>query len=312
MIPVLCFGQNKKDLIATVNRLKNDSVSLESKIENKVNEIKINENTIALLKQKYERRGRDLKAYRMILIDTISHFENTIRLLKSTAIPDQNFEQTLIDLGYDDVIDGKVLTENINSVDSLLLDDKDKIISDLTGVEAFSALTSLYCKDNPLYNLDVSKNTALTYLECSNNELTNLDVSKNTALTYLGCGDNQLTNLDVSNNTALRVIGCGGNQLTNLDVSKNTALTFLYCMENKLTNLDLSKNTALTILYCRYNQLTSLDLTKNTALNTLDCSYNLLTSLKLNKPPYWSSLECWGNKLDCEALKFKYGFEEEN
>ena len=52
-----------------------------------------------------------------------------------TSIPDQNFEQALIDFGYDDVIDGKVLTANINSVDSLNLIDKN--ISDLTGVEAF-------------------------------------------------------------------------------------------------------------------------------------------------------------------------------
>ena len=36
-----------------------------------------------------------------------------------TSIPDQNFEQALIDLGYDDVIDRKLLTANINSVDSL-------------------------------------------------------------------------------------------------------------------------------------------------------------------------------------------------
>ena len=52
-----------------------------------------------------------------------------------TSIPDQNFEQALINFGYDDVIDGKLLTANINSVDSLFLEDKN--ISDLIGVEAF-------------------------------------------------------------------------------------------------------------------------------------------------------------------------------
>ena len=35
-------------------------------------------------------------------------------LVSTAAIPDQNFEQALIDFGYDDVIDGKVLTANIN------------------------------------------------------------------------------------------------------------------------------------------------------------------------------------------------------
>tara|TARA_B110000902_G_scaffold210182_1_gene240253 strand:+ start:1318 stop:1908 length:591 start_codon:yes stop_codon:yes gene_type:complete len=168
LFPVLCFGQNKKELIATVNRLKNDSVSLESKIENKVNEIKINENTIALLKQKNKRLVSDLNVANTLLNDTVSHFENTIRLLKNTAIPDRNFEQALIDLGYDDVIDGQVLTANINTIDSLFIVEKN--ISDLTGIEAFTALTYLDCLDNQLTNLDVSKNTALTYLDCLDNQ----------------------------------------------------------------------------------------------------------------------------------------------
>ena len=106
-----------------------------------------------------------------------------------TSIPDQNFEQALIDFGYDDVIDGKVLTANINSVDSLNLERIN--ISDLIGVEAFTALTYLYCGWNQLTSLDVSQNTALTELFCPYNQLTSLDVSKNTALTYLNCGGNQ-------------------------------------------------------------------------------------------------------------------------
>ncbi len=31
-----------------------------------------------------------------------------------TLIPDQNFEQVLVDLGYDSLINGKVLTNNIS------------------------------------------------------------------------------------------------------------------------------------------------------------------------------------------------------
>ena len=36
-----------------------------------------------------------------------------------TCIPDYFFEEALIDLGYDDIMDGEVLTANISSVDSL-------------------------------------------------------------------------------------------------------------------------------------------------------------------------------------------------
>ena len=82
-----------------------------------------------------------------------------------TSIPDQNFEQALIDFGYDDVIDGKVLTANINSVDSLFLEDKN--ISDLIGVEAFTALKYLNCYDNPLTSLDLTKNNCFNLFRVS-------------------------------------------------------------------------------------------------------------------------------------------------
>ncbi|MAM64114.1 MAG: hypothetical protein CMF92_00675, partial [Candidatus Marinimicrobia bacterium] len=120
---------------------------------------------------------------------------------QQTYVPDDNFEQALIDLGYDDVLNDSVLTANISGVTSL--DVNDKSISDLTGIEAFTALTWLECHYNQLDSLDVSGNIALTTLYCAENQLTSLDVSSNTALSGLHCWGNQLTSLDVSNNTAL-------------------------------------------------------------------------------------------------------------
>ena len=117
-------------------------------------------------------------------------------------------------------------------------------ISDLTGIQAFTALTELDCHSNQLTSLDVSKNSALTWLICMSNQLTSLDVSKNTALTYLLCGDNQLTSLDVSKNTALTDLYCMNNKLTSLDVSKNIALTDLHCDNNKF-DCDALKNMVL-------------------------------------------------------------------
>ena len=63
-------------------------------------------------------------------------------------------------------------------------------ISDLTGIEAFTALTDLRCNLNSLTALDVSNNTALTTFYCSNNSLTSLNVASNTALTALAFGVN--------------------------------------------------------------------------------------------------------------------------
>ena len=199
---------------------------------------------------------------------------------QTTEIPDLNFEQALIDLGYDSGDpDGFVLTTNINLITELNVSNKS--ITDLTGIEGFTDLTRLSCYNNQLTSLNVSNNTALTYLGCGDNQLTILDVSNNTALTYLQCGNNQLTILDVSNNTALTYLGCGDNQLTSLNVSNNTALTSLSCFNNQLTILDVSNNTALTSLQCYNNQLTILDVSNNTALTGLYCFVNELTSLNV-------------------------------
>jgi len=156
---------------------------------------------------------------------------------QTTLIPDPNFEQALIDLGYDSVSDGSVLTANIDNITSLGVSGDS--ISDLTGIEAFTALTYLNCKINQLTSLDVSQNTALTYLDCQSNQLTSLDVSQVVALTLLDCSYNQLISLDVSQHTVLFWLDCFSNALTSLDVSNNTALYSLDCQGNQLTCLNV-------------------------------------------------------------------------
>ncbi len=198
----------------------------------------------------------------LILLFITSSFVFT----QNTYVPDDKFEQALIDLGYDDTLDDYVLTANISGV--IKLDVGDKSISDLTGIEAFVALEELRLWDNSLTSLDVSKNTALKSLSLSRNKLTSLDVNKNTALKSLSVTSNRLTSLDVSKNTALKELWCDFNQLTSLDVSNNTALTWLYCPSNRLTSL-IMRNGATSQLY-------KFDATRNYSLNcieTLDPAY---------------------------------------
>jgi hypothetical protein len=219
-----------------------------------------------------------------------------------TYVPDDNFEQYLIDSGYDDELDDYVYTANINTVIALDISG-DLDVADLTGIESFIALTTLTCSYNDLTSLDVSQNTALTFLSCAGNELTSLDVSQNTALTYLNCNYNDLTSLDVSNNTLLEELQCGSgghshsNKLTSIDVSANTALTRLVIDRNQLTSLDVSQNTALTALWCYNNQLTNLDVSYNTALNFLYCRDNQLTTLDLSNNTDLVRLYCNSNNL---------------
>ena len=62
---------------------------------------------------------------------------------QTTAIPDPNFEQALIDLGIDKdfTVNGKVANENIENITELKVFDKQ--ISDLTGIEGFIKLNAL-------------------------------------------------------------------------------------------------------------------------------------------------------------------------
>ena len=212
-------------------------------------------------------------------------------------IPDANFKAALLGFSYINTNGDSEISCTEASAYTGSIYVPNLSISDLTGIEAFTNITELWCGSNSLSSLNVSANTALTNLNCYGNQLTNLDVSANTALAQLRCGSNQLTSIDVSANTALEEFFCDNNQLSNLDVSSNTALTTLYCLNNQLTSLDVSSNTALEQLRCYSNQLTSLDVSSNTALTTLYCYSNLLTSLDVSGATALTNLNCGNNQL---------------
>jgi len=158
---------------------------------------------------------------------------------QNVNIPDANFKAYLVgNSAINTNNDTEIQVSEASSYDEIISVQAYNI-SDLTGIEAFTSITILWCVGNQLTSLDVSANTALTSLYCDDNQITNLDVSNNTALTRLYCGLNQLTSLDVSANTALTSLWFVGNQLTSLDVSANTALTSLYCEYNILTCLNV-------------------------------------------------------------------------
>ncbi len=167
-------------------------------------------------------------------------FGFSITEAQKTYVPDDGFEQYLIDEGYDDVLDDSVTTENINtitvvSIPTPIEEDSIYSVNDLTGIQDFTALTRLYVTDNNLTSLDVSGLLNLYKIYCMNNAITNLNVSNTPAFTDLLCYSNQLTTLDVSTNTLLERLVCWDNQLTSLDVSNNTSLTVLHCNNNQLS-----------------------------------------------------------------------------
>lgn len=112
------------------------------------------------------------------------------------------------------------------------------------------ALAELYCQNNELTELDITKCTALNILHCSSNNLHNLNIAASTGLTNIVCSNNRLAALDIDRNVELIELRCNSNQLTRLNVSNNIHLVNLFCGDNQINSLDLSKTTDLTLLNC--------------------------------------------------------------
>ena len=75
------------------------------------------------------------------------------------TIPDNNFLNALIDLGVDTNGDGKISPDEAEVI--TFLDVNNRSISNLTGIEKFVNLDTLYCGINQLTILDLSNNNAL-------------------------------------------------------------------------------------------------------------------------------------------------------
>lgn len=198
-----------------------------------------------------------------------------------TAIPDPRFHSELIKLGLDSGnFSGKVLTANISSLKTLDLSSKN--ITDLTGIEDFTELTSLDCSYNKLSSIDISKNIALTTLKCSANfNLNFLDVSNNIDLKILYCIGLSLRDLNLKNNLKLTELNCSYNALTSLEIPTNPDFTYINCSNNRLPLIDVSKNTKLTFFDCSNNKLLNLDVSNNASLTTFYCNSNNLFNLNV-------------------------------
>ena len=183
----------------------------------------------------------------------------------------------------------------IEEVTSLNIEDKN--LTDISGIEYFTNLTSLDCGKNQLTALPVENLTNLTSLSCFGNQLTALPVENLTQLTTLSCSNNQLTALPVANLTNLTSLRCSDNQLTELPVEKLTKLTELSCSYNQLTELPVEKLTKLTELSCSYNQLTKLPVGNLTLLEQLNCGTNLLAELDIENLTQLTELNCYNNQL---------------
>ena len=124
---------------------------------------------------------------KLLLVFLLTSF---IGYAQKTYIPDDAFEQALINLDLDDIFDDSVYTSAVDTVETLYLSNSG--ISDLTGIKDFILLTDLFCNGNQIIDLDLSNNSNLFELNCSNNLLSSLDLrnGNNTGLWYFNSLNN--------------------------------------------------------------------------------------------------------------------------
>lgn len=209
--------------------------------------------------------------------------------INETNFPDANL-RTVVET-FDTDSDEKLSEEEIVAVTKLNVSNKS--ITDLKGVEFFTAITTLNCSYNSLTTLDISKNVALTSLSCNSNQISTLDISYNTALKSLNCSKNNLESLDLSNNNNLTSLDCSENKIETLDLTYNTKLTSVRCYKNNMSSLNVSKCENLKTLHCYNNQLTSLDLTDLNKITNIRCDENKLSELIISSEVV---KELWCNK----------------
>ncbi|NOY47522.1 MAG: T9SS type B sorting domain-containing protein [Chlorobi bacterium] len=203
---------------------------------------------------------------------------NFIGFSQNTYIPDDNFEQALIDLGYDSgPLDDFVPTVNIASITNLFIQAKG--IADLTGIEDFTSLVLFNCTDNLLESLDLSNNTNLQILNADRNQITSVDVTKNILLETLSIGENLLASIDISQNTLLKYFFCFINQITNLNIENNTNLINLSCFLNEISTFTIPIVNSLEELEISNNLLTSLNVSNGYSIRNISCVGNQLSNL---------------------------------
>ncbi|PKR81341.1 hypothetical protein CW751_04605 [Brumimicrobium salinarum] len=140
-------------------------------------------------------------------ITALYNEKNTSSCANIVNIPDANFKTALLEHGttitgagispIDTDGDGEICeTEAQAYTGNIQIPSQG--ISDLTGIEAFTALTVLNCSSNQLTNLDVSANTALLTLNCTFNQLTSLNVANG--------NNNNMTMMTAFNNPNLTCI----------------------------------------------------------------------------------------------------------
>ena len=239
--------------------------------------------------------------------------------INATNFPDGKFRNFLLAQSYGK--DGYLSTPEIAKIKQL--DVSGRSISDLTGIEYFTALISLLCYNNNINEANMTKlvrslptgtymRDLWVYKDGSSTEknIFTLELLNHARDKYWNArfldGDTPAQFTDYHINTNFPDENFRSYVSTNLDKngdgwllpSEIAAVTKIDVYDESISSLKgIEYFTALTDLDCSYNDLTELDVSKNTALTKLNCEDNRLKSLDVSGCTALSELNCRLNKL---------------
>jgi len=238
--------------------------------------------------------------------------------INQTTFPDPNFRAVISTRTYD--FDGNNYLSDYEIGRIYNIDCEGQDVRSLQGIEYFTSLQGLWCRNNSISSVDLSCNKDLRGIWCSDNDFTSLDFTENHELVWVYCQDNSITSLDFSNNPHLAYLECNTNPLSQLNLSQNSELEHLTCGTCRLSSLDLRPNPNLTHLDAFRNHMQSIDLSNNTKMVRLDiwdnedlgnvsvshmpgleyynCANNNVTSIDVSHNPHLQKLICSYNDID--------------
>ena len=242
--------------------------------------------------------------------------------INETNFPDENFRTFLKSKDYGK--DSFLTPDELQAVTEI--DVHGKSISNLKGIEHFTALKKLWCWDNSLTSLSVSKNTQLTVLNISGNQIkgTNMTTLVNSLPSNSGefyvCNakystDNEITSAQVTTakNKGWKVLRNNGSGYVdyngNIDINEENFpdeqfRAFLkaqsYGSDGSLSPAELKAVTEMDV--SRYGIMDMKGVEFFTSLKKLDCYHNKFSSLDVSKLTALEELLCYQNpnltKLD--------------
>jgi len=210
-----------------------------------------------------------------------------------TYVPDDTFEQKLIDLGYDDVLDDYVLTSNINTIENLNLDNEvnyqfpgsdvidnyipfeiNGAIYDLTGIQDFTSLVSLDVGFNRISSLDLSNNLNLTSLDCEFNDILSQLIlpssgpnGSESPLEFIYARVNTISSIDFTNSPNIQTAYLQRNLIPQINLTSNPLLETLVLSRNLLNEINVCNNPLLFMFMIDYNNISELDISNNSLLS---------------------------------------------